>query len=63
MTPPSAILIGGPSPQTYWNGIADIGLLMAIDELREQVVSAINASMAGKPIQPNDPSADYGTRA
>jgi len=62
MNPASVILIGGQSPQTYWNGIADIGLLMAIDDLREQVVGAINASRAGQPLQPHDPSLDYGTR-
>jgi hypothetical protein len=63
MTLSTAIVVGAEPPFIFWNGVADIDLLMAIDELREQVVGAINASLADQPQQPHDPDLDFGARA
>jgi hypothetical protein len=63
MSNSSAIIIGGQLPKTYWNGIADMGLLLAIDELRDQVFAVIKAAQPAQPQVEHDPSLDYGTRA
>lgn len=63
MTHSSAIITGGPSPHIEWNGIADMGMILAIDALRDQVLSAINTSLADQPQEPHNPDLDYGTRA
>jgi hypothetical protein len=66
MSNSSAIIIGGKTPQTYWNGIADFGLLLAIDELREQVFAVIKAGLPEQPQQPHDELnevLDFGRRS
>lgn len=66
MSNSSVIIVGGESPQTYWNGIADFGLLLAIDELRDQVLAVINASIPEQPHQPHDEpneALDFGRRS
>ena len=66
MTPatkkPVAILIGGSKPSVTSNDIFDVGLLIAIDEFREQVVAALDTYYASQPRQADEPGLDYGTR-
>ena len=66
MSTPSVIITGGKTPQTYWNGIADFGLLLAIDELRDQVFAVIQAAQPAQPQQPQDEpneALDFGRRS
>lgn len=68
MTRPVAMLIVGRTrdkDRVVWNQVADVRLLMLIDELRDEVAASINAELCGRTAieaEALDEDSDYGTR-